>query len=298
MAMDWGNMYLIQSTRTVQWAQQGATGPFPYVQPPPYPVNITAVPMPPMPPMTPSGTFIFFLWYDYLGAVGMVLWAFSALHPVLSRARIHKTHQSARSVCDYIILFVIPVLFWTAPLLAPSIKIDGRVLVVSRPSPKATYAVLLSATTIGLSACLCVGDALRVFACGVACGCIHHAALFAYGMRGYSSLMTLLLTLCTEWPALILGIVSSTLLLERTPAAPGWPIVAVTIVVVAWSSVGIDLEEAIANCLPYIPGEYMHNFGTFWFRSQTCTGTAHQSSCLRPGDSSVLVLAAAAKGSA
>ena len=204
--------------------------------------------------MTPSGTFAFFLWYDYLGAVGVVLWAFSALHPVLSRGGIHNNARR-RSAYDYLILFIIPVLFWIAPWVAPSLQIDGRVLLVSRPSPKGMYGVLLSVTMIGLSIIIGVVDALGVFACGVACGCIHHAALFAHGMRGYSSLATLGLTICTEWPALILGVVSCTLLLKRAPTLPRGPIFAVAIEVVSWFLICTDLEEAIADLLPYIPGK-------------------------------------------
>lgn len=47
MVMDFGMMYVVKATRTVDYALEGDTGPFPFVPLPRYPVNISDVPVPP-----------------------------------------------------------------------------------------------------------------------------------------------------------------------------------------------------------------------------------------------------------
>ena len=50
-----------------------------------------------------------------------------------------------------------------------------------------------------------VRGVLPVALAGLGCGLVHHGALFAFGMRGYSDLPSLAVTLMSEWPALVLG---------------------------------------------------------------------------------------------
>ena len=45
-----------------------------------------------------------------------------------------------------------------------------------------------------------------VWLSGVGCGLIHHVPLCLFGMRGYTDTVSLLMTLFTEWPALLLGV--------------------------------------------------------------------------------------------
>ena len=199
MVMDFGVMFLLKGSRTVDWAAEGATGPFPFVPPPPYPVNITGV-TPPMPPLTPVGTIAFFAWYDYLGAVGVMLFAFSVIH--------------RKTKLDWFLLFFTPALFWSAPVASPWLGLDSRVLLVTRPSPKHLYVKLLAGMFVPL-VLLRPKQVWSVYVAGVACGVTHHAALFFHGMRGYTSMTALFATVLTEWPVLVVGTFLCTDLLRR-----------------------------------------------------------------------------------
>lgn len=53
---------------------------------------------------------------------------------------------------------------------------------------------------------LSVKDIARVFFSGIVCGLIHHAPLFVFGMRGYVSPVTLVITLLSEWPPIMCGL--------------------------------------------------------------------------------------------
>eukprot|EP00928_Gymnodinium_smaydae_P071974 TRINITY_DN5542_c0_g1_i1.p1 TRINITY_DN5542_c0_g1~~TRINITY_DN5542_c0_g1_i1.p1 ORF type:complete len:597 (-),score=100.43 TRINITY_DN5542_c0_g1_i1:181-1971(-) len=311
MAMDYGVMYLYRSTRTVDWAVEGSTGPFPYVELSPYPVNITDVLQPPMPPMTPSGTLLFFLWFDYLGAAGMILWAFAVCEDVF--------HAHKRDRADWFILVFLPVVFWSAPVVSPLLQLDGRVLEVSRPSPKATYVVMLLAgfALLHFVARRPLTQVAQTYLAGFGCGLIHHLALFVHGMRGHNSLPKIAITLCTEWPALIVGVVLCTDACRRLPRPSSRMRLAAAALVAALALAAanfggsVDADAIIADMLPFIPGEWMHNFGTTYFRARTCEllpSTTGASRRLAPlpatcglGDAvpaPVLVLAATAKGGA
>jgi hypothetical protein len=135
----------------------------------------------------------------------------------------HRRGGWFRSRAELLTLLHQPLLFWTAPLLAPIAMPtgDSRPIRVDRPSPKLTYLFMLVAFALLLATqplptpqvsssskhrrdrrhrrpCL-----VSVLAAGLGCGMVHHAALFAHGMRGYTSLPALIVTLTTEWPALI-----------------------------------------------------------------------------------------------
>merc|ERR1719329_1132307 len=205
-----------------------------------------------MPPMTPIGTFAFFWWFDHLGAVGVVLWAFSAFGDLLEDRK--------RTSLDWFMYAFMPLLFWSAPVVSPHLGIDPRVLVVTRPSPKGTYVMLLA--TFSLLLCLAYSPkaVLRVYLTGVGAGLIHHAALFFHGMRGYSSLWTLFATLATEWPALIVGVFACTAALRRF-SWPSWGVcgglASVAAIALAASLSSVDVEACVADLLPFIPGEWM-----------------------------------------
>lgn len=283
MVMDFGVMFLLKGSRTIDWAAEGATGPFPFVPPPPYPVNITGV-TPPMPPLTPVGTIAFFAWYDYLGAVGVMLFAFSVIH--------------RKTKLDWFLLVFTPALFWSAPVASPWLGLDSRVLLVTRPSPKHLYVKLLAGMFVPL-VLLRPKQVWSVYVAGVACGVTHHAALFFHGMRGYTSMTALFATVLTEWPVLVVGTFLCTDLLRRLPVS-SWrsyfACFALVLAILAGMLASIGIEEAILHAMPYIPGEWMHNIGTFYFRRETC-GKA-RGTCLSADDSDMRVMVAAAKGGA
>merc|ERR1719330_1961991 len=102
---------------------------------------------------------------------------------------------------------------------------------------------------------------LRVYFAGLSCGLMHHAALFFWGMRGYTDAATLAATVTTEWPALVAGVFACTALVQGCMRrAPKWarPTIlgagALASVGVAACLATADLEAAIADLLPYLPG--------------------------------------------
>ena len=169
-------MFLLKGSRTIDWAAEGATGPFPFVPPPPYPVGVAGV--------TPSmGTIAFFAWLDYLGAVGVMLFAFSVIH--------------RKTKLDWFLLVFTPALIWSAPVASPWLGLDSRVLLVTRPSPKHLHVKLLA----GMFVPLVLPRPKQVWSvcfAGVACGMTLHAALFFHGMRGYTSMTALFATVLTK----------------------------------------------------------------------------------------------------
>ena len=167
------------------------------------------------------GTFLFFGWFDYLGGFALLIFARN-VSDVLANGAITKT--------NVIVTLQHVLMWWTAPyftvpnnkfsssnnynynddddiLLPPMLRIDDRTLVLSRSSPKSTYLVLfLVFTTLLWKTTNCtIRQYCAILASGLACGSLHHLALYFFGMRGYDSTMALVTTLATEWPALVCG---------------------------------------------------------------------------------------------
>ena len=268
-----------------------------------------------------SGTvLLFFLWYDHFGAFGLVVWAQTLtawLDRQLTAAATSATPAAAAAASslpgELFVLLHQPLLFWTAPVLAP-IALGGwddRVIRVSRPSPKMTYYAIL-VFVVGLLRRRKTGSRPRlraILAAGLGCGLVHHAALFAHGMRGYSTLPALVLTLASEWPALI-----ATVAFLRSDAVPSissreagrrfmWAII---VGLVACLLPHLNDDNAAQFLIPNVPGQHMQSIGTLAFRATTCVlpqikvlaGVSTPLNCRADGDNSTWVLATPAKSGA
>ena len=205
-------------------------------------------------------------------------------------------------------------------LQAADFSLDARVLLVSRPSPKGTYALLLAGAVLALKGALRLpwrGVVLPALVAGVGCGLVHHAALFAHGMRGYTDAASLALTLGTEWPALIACEAAIRHAFSRAPrAAVRLARMGIYGALAAALLPHVDKGRVAEVLVPNVPGIYMQSIGTLAFRATTCLPAALPTAlppwlarealglappsleCREEGDDSVLVLAAPAKSGA
>jgi len=186
----------------------------------------------------PVGSFLFFVWFDY-SAFGIYVWAAQVeelLQNMWEGGVGRAVSALAASPVDIFGLLCLPVQFWTAPVLSGRLGLDPRELLLRRASPKLSYAIALPIFVALLKrwggrgggakggAGLSWPAVVMVLLSGLGCGLCHHAALFAFKKRGYSSASGLALTLATEWPALIAGLKVCTelgpALVDRLPGQP------------------------------------------------------------------------------
>ena len=261
-------------------------------------------------PMGPLGVFLFFLWFDY-SAFGVILWALELEQQIrnfIVKGVSVTAGEILQSPITIFSLLILPAQFWTAPVLAHQLQIDPRIILLSRPSSKLTYVIMICVFTLLLvqSAKIEIREGLLpVLLSGFGCGVVHHAALFTFGMRGYADPWSLAVTLLTEWPALIAGVAvvrlcalnwALTLLPFLTPSRDkstdknrtdksdiiydppsgrGTKIFTLTM----WLSLlalmyphvaAIDDKDSMAYLIPLIPGEKMQTIGTAFMRARTC----------------------------
>ena len=186
---------------------------------------------------------------------------------------------------------MVPLQFWTAPLLSPSLGLDTRVVLLERTSPKLFYAGMIPICTWLLHAIagLQATDIFATLLSGFGCGCVHHLALFVFGMRGYTSATVLALTLFTEWPALIIGlavfrhlghiIVEGVAPKALTKSLRGNTLFNLICGVALVSIIGprlaaVQEEDAVASLIPIMPGKHMQSVGTAYLRLRTCIAPA------------------------
>jgi len=246
-------------------------------------------------PMGPVGVFLFFLWFDY-SAFGLLLWVLDVeeqvrlciqqgMYPTISRT------VTSDFTTFFNIIFV-PLQFWTAPRLESMLQIDNRQLLLRRSSSKATYFIMLLVFPCLLRYAAKMQwkrDISPIFISGIGCGLVHHAALFTFQMRGYSDFPSLIITLISEWPALITGVA-----VVRTL---GWPCISYVLPFLSYTSgkdtqrgtyyftmamwlslllilcphiAQIDDKDAMSYLIPMIPGEKMQTVGTAYLRMRTC----------------------------
>lgn len=269
--MDYGLGYLVKGTRTITYPGWDGTmddG---------------------MEPLGPIGAFFFFIWFDY-AAFGLVVWALDVEDRLndLFRRGVEPTLQSLlASPVECFSLAIAPVQFWTAPWLSDALGIDDRTLLLSRNSPKTAYmmAVPFFMAVLHVGAGLHKWEIAAIMLSGFGCGCVHHLALFVFGMRGYTDLPALALTLLTEWPALIAGLAVFRRLGHKAvgffvPSTPTYRVKGTTVFnLVMWAGLlsilgprlaAIQEEDAITYMIPYIPGAYMQSVGTHYLRMRTC----------------------------
>ena len=146
-------------------------------------------------------------------------------------------------------------------------------------------------------------DARKTFLVGFGVSCIHHLALFTNNMRGYTSISALIITLSTEWPALVVAEHAiRTLFLKHLKLAK-YARHALLIIFVAIVSNHVQLEHIDRVLLPNLPGVHMQSFGTAMFRLTTCAVPKfllpEPLPCRRtPEDDAILVVATPAKSGA
>ena len=146
-------------------------------------------------------------------------------------------------------------------------------------------------------------DARKTFLVGFGVSCIHHLALFTNNMRGYTSISALMITLLTEWPALVVAEhVIRTLFLKHLKLAK-YARHALLVIFVAIVSKHVQLEHIDRVLLPNLKGVHMQSFGTAMFRLTTCAVPKfllpEPLPCrCTPEDDAILVIATPAKSGA
>ncbi len=236
------------------------------------------------------GAFLFFLWFDYAG-FGLILWALDVEEAVRTTFRSGLRASVVQIMTQPLLLFNLlsmPFLFWSAPYFSSYVGFDDRTLILTRASSKLTYLAMGAAFLLFLrigSKLTWICDILPIFISGFGVGCCHHLALFVFGMRGYSDLTSLVVTLCTEWPALMLGLGSFSRLDSRLVKVDSWPIVPKgqdglsVFTLCMWALMGVlmyphlaamDDKHAMLYLMPYIPGQYMQSLGTAYLQTRTC----------------------------
>ena len=269
--MDYGLGYFVRKTRTISY--------------PDWPGHMDSG----MEPLGPVGVFFFFLWFDY-SAFGLIVWALDLedrLRDAFKRGILPALRSMARSPSECFSLAVAPVQFWTAPWLSSSLNLDDRTLLLERASPKTAYMIAVPVFMVMLHvlAGMDKKEVAAVMLSGFGCGCVHHLALFVFGMRGYSDLSGLALTLLTEWPALIAGLavfrrLGHSLVGFFVPASSSYSVSGKTVFnLVMWAGLfsilvpqisNISDDDAVTYLIPYVPGEYMQSIGTRYLRMRTC----------------------------
>ena len=249
--------------------------------------------------MGPIGTFLFFVWFDY-SAFGILVWALHVeeyTRELLTKGISQSAYKLVRSKVDLFALLIVPIQFWTAPLVAPYVGIDNRTLLLARTSPKSAYGTMVLIFPLLLhfvGGLRFIEEIVPILVSGFCCGLVHHAALFSYGMRRYTDLWGLLLTLCTEWPALIMGIavvqrlgniVTTNICIERghgmkqssrLPEQPGTRLFTTAmwlgLIAVIYPHISsINDKDAVALLIPHVPGQHMQSIGTAFLKHMTCT---------------------------
>lgn len=292
LLMDYGIMYMTNNTRQIS---------YPYLA-----ENQDLGPLSGDEPMGPVATLLFFIWFDY-SAFGIILWALE-VEEYFQNYIINGLADTVCVICTYSLnvfsLLVVPLQFWTAPWLAPALDIDSRTLVLTRTSSKLQYVAMVIVFSVILKYIARLEwrtELLPILLSGFCCGIVHHAPLFLFGMRGYSDLWSLTITLITEWPALVLGVSVVRLL--------GWPFVCKVLpflfsespppsstavpashscssrngtrffTALLWLALGaamcphfaaIDDKDAMAYLIPLLSGEKMQSVGTAFMRIRTC----------------------------
>ena len=199
----------------------------------------------------------------------------------------HKAAGSTTCV-DWFGLVVVPVQFWSAPLLSPFLNIDSRILLLQRSSPKYLYLGMLFIFPLVLKQFTAYSKkrVSIIWLSGLGCACIHHLPLYLFGMRGYNNVLSLLITLLTEWPALIMGIAtvealggclydtvrghwSKKIIMDGTSVFSSFMWLALAVLMTPHLT-SVSDKDALAYLIPLVPGQHMQSLGTAYLRGKTC----------------------------
>ena len=211
------------------------------------------------------GTFLFFLWFDWLGAFALIIWA----RTVADVVKVGKIPNL--NTC--LVVFQQIAMWWSAPILSQHMQLDDRKLVLTRASPKFTYFVmLLSFTYLLFKSCeIKTREYLSIVIAGIAAASLHHAALFVNNMRGYDSIYSLALTMCTEWPALLCGEAYFRKSFPKTRHNKNFRNFMLIILLSMMAPHFPTDLQATEFLISVIPGHHMQKFGTAMLRFKTCT---------------------------
>ena len=198
-------------------------------------------------------------------------------------------------------------------LWPPRLGIDDRTIVVSRASPKSTYGVTFLVFSILLwkTTTFTKRQYGAVFVSGLACGSLHHLFLYFFGMRGYDSILALLTTLATEWPALLCGEAYLRTVFGNDNeqksnfdySKHGRRFLYVVLLATLLSTLPND-EQLTEFLISVIPGQHMQSFGTTMLWAKTCVdfpplfGRKEPLQCTREDDDSIWVISTPAKSGA
>lgn len=219
-------------------------------------------------PMTSVETFFFFFWFDWINGAVIVLWALLVCEDLL----VDHVSQPKDKSPPILMLIAVPMWFWATPWLSRGIDWDNRMLLVNRPSEKKKYWILMALflSIMVVYFRMKISDVLRVFISGVGCGLIHHAPLFASGMRGYSSPISLIVTLLTEWPSIMCGLFVLTRFLASQKSK--WVGRSLMVVLVATILAGNDqsasgkprfsVRQAYYEIMPMVNADTLQTLGT------------------------------------
>lgn len=296
MLCDYGVMYMVKGTRTLSVVSTGVDTDDLYG----------------------IGTFLFFGWFDYLGGFALLIFARNVSDVIASRS-ITKTnvivilqHVLQWSLVPY---FTVPNPFHNndGVILPPMLGIDDRTIVVSRASPKSTYGVMFLVFSILLwkTTRFTKREYCAVLVSGLACGSLHHLFLYFFGMRGYDSMLALLTTLATEWPALLCGEAylrtafgnNNQQKLSFDYSKQGRRFLYMVLVAILLFKLPND-EQLTEFLISVIPGQHMQSFGTTMLWMKTCVdvpmlfGRKEPLQCTREDDDSIWVISTPAKSGA
>ena len=241
--------------------------------------------------MTASETFFFFFWFDWINGADIVMWALLCLEGVdlFGKAR-------QRKLIDNIMIVFVPLWLWLTPWLSRNISQDDRVLLATRPSEKYKYYFffVLFIPLLHLERRISIQNIGKVLLSGVGCGFVHHAPLFFWGMRGYTSFLVLGVTLLTEWPSIMCGLIYFThrWSVEDHRAPPTkrekargksrrGVILALLCLFVAifvpkefWESIdlkNLEIDKQFYKLLPYMSAQTFQQIGTALVWTMTCS---------------------------
>lgn len=253
MVMDYGVMYLVRQTRTLKV------------------VRDTGIEVGDVDDLSGMARFWFFWWFDYWGAVALMVMARHVM--VLVNANNRNDVTPPRRVSLLVVVFH-ATMWWTAPVYSDTLlqHFDDRQLLLERVSNKTTYVVLLIlfSCLLRVHQLVSLRHYMAVLLAGVSCGLVHHVALWYHGMRGYDSVGQLLLTLCTEWPALLCAedyIRNSQTMQKYSKVLHN----SMILLLIAMMVPHMPSDEQLAEYLiTLIPGHMMQSVGTWFLRLKTC----------------------------
>jgi hypothetical protein len=275
-------------------------------------------------PMGPLGDFLFFFWFDWINGAVIVMWAMLVCEDLLMvDARREQGKQIHANIWNETedraplwMFVVVPLWFWSTPPLSrfELLPLDDRLLLVTRPSEKDKYWMLMVIfmAVMKMMMGMSFKQILRVLLSGIGCGLIHHAPLFFFGMRGYSSPKALVVTLCTEWPAIMMGLFVITKFLcgLGSPLSP--PSVeeskrgrrtglCLFALVLALGCMGTktSVRDVIYEVMPHLPARQYQQLGQLYLRAHCSLSSLRTPlPCDSDSQKQIWVAAAAQKGAA